>query len=105
MSIDSRYAIGAMASKKASSASPVSAPMASARAGEVRGPVATMTWSHSVRRQPGDLAALDCDERVRFERRRDRVREAVAVDRERAAGRDLMGVAFTHDQRAQARIS
>jgi hypothetical protein len=54
-----------------------------------------------LRRQPGDLAALDRDERVRFERRRDRVREAVAVDRERSAGRHLMGVALGDDQRAQ----
>ena len=43
MSIDSRWTIGAMASKKASSVSPVSARIASASAGEVRGPVATIT--------------------------------------------------------------
>ena len=54
-----------------------------------------------LRRQAGDLAALDGDERMRFERRRDRVGEAVAVDGQRAAGRHLIGVAFGHDQRAQ----
>ncbi len=47
MSIESRCTIGAMASKKASDPSPVSAPIASARAAEVSGPVATMTLSQS----------------------------------------------------------
>jgi hypothetical protein len=47
MSIESRCTIGAMASKKASASSPVSLPIASAKAGEVSGPVATMTLSHS----------------------------------------------------------
>ncbi len=37
MSMLSRWTIGAMASKKASASSPVSARMASARAGEVEG--------------------------------------------------------------------
>jgi hypothetical protein len=47
MSIESRCTIGAIASKKARSASPVRRRMASASAGEVRGPVATMTLSQS----------------------------------------------------------
>jgi hypothetical protein len=38
---------------------------------------------------------------VGFERRRHTLREAVSVDRQRAAGRNLMGVALFHDQRAQ----
>ena len=40
MSIDSVWTIGAIASKKASASWPVSAAMASARAGAVSGPVA-----------------------------------------------------------------
>ena len=60
--------MGAMASKKASSVSPVSCWMAAASAGEVSGPVATMTLSQSRRRQAGDLAALDGDERMLGER-------------------------------------
>ena len=48
-----------MASKNASASSPVSVRIASARAGEVSGPLATMTLSHSVRRQARDLLAYD----------------------------------------------
>ena len=39
---------------------------------------------------------------MRAKRRRDGLRKAVAVDRERAAGRKLMAVAHLHDQRAGA---
>ena len=49
--------MGAMASKKASSASPVSAWIARASAGEVRGPVATMTLSQCGGGKPRDLLA------------------------------------------------
>ena len=62
MSIESRWTIGAIASKKASAPSPVSAAIASASAGDVSGPVATMTLSQSGGRQAGDLAALDRDQ-------------------------------------------
>ncbi len=44
--------MGAMASKKARLSAPVRARMASASAGEVRGPVATMTLSHSAGGRP-----------------------------------------------------
>ena len=47
MSMESRCTIGAIASKKASESSPVSARTKSASAGEVRGPVATITLSQS----------------------------------------------------------
>jgi hypothetical protein len=47
MSIDSRYTIGAIASKKASALSSVRARMASASVGEVKGPVAMMTRCQS----------------------------------------------------------
>ena len=43
----SRCTIGAMASKKASASSPVSARIVAARSGEVSGPVAMMTLSQS----------------------------------------------------------
>ena len=43
-------------------------------------------------RQARDLAALERDERMGEDRRLDGFRKAVAVDRERAAGRHLMGV-------------
>ena len=46
-----------------------------------------------VRRQAGDLAALDGDQRVRCERLADRGRKSVAVDRQRAAGRHLVASA------------
>ena len=88
-----------MASKKASASSPVSARIASASAGEVRGPVATMTLSQSAGGS-GDFLAADVDERLAFERRGDGGGKAVAVDRERAAGRHLIGVGRAHDQRA-----
>jgi hypothetical protein len=44
--------MGAMASKKASASSPVIPRMASASAGEVSGPVAMMTLSHSLGGRP-----------------------------------------------------
>ena len=56
-----------MASKKASSASPVSAWMARASAGEVRGPVATMTLSQSGGGSPRSLPG-DLDQRMRLQR-------------------------------------
>ena len=43
----------------------------------------------------------DLDQRVRGERRRDSRREGVAIDRERAAGRDLVRVTAAHDQGIQ----
>ena len=39
---------------------------------------------------------------MRAQRRRDGLRKAVAIDRERAAGRKLVAVAHRHDQRAGA---
>ncbi len=102
MSMESRCTIGAMASKKASAASPVSAADGVGEAGEVSGPVAMMTLSHSAGGSAATLAALDRDQRMTVQRRGDGVREAVAIDRERAAGRHLIGVGRAHDQRAEA---
>ena len=64
--------------------------MASASAGEVSGPVATMIAVPVLRRQAGDLAALDRDQRMGLERGRDGRGEAIAVDGQRAAGRHLV---------------
>ena len=53
-----------------------------------------------VRRQRHLLAA-DLDQRMRRQRLRDGRGKAVAIDRQRAAGRNLMGVGGPHDQRAE----
>ena len=52
MSMDSCVTMGAMASKNESWSSPVSSRIASARAGEVRGPVATITLDQSAGGRP-----------------------------------------------------
>ena len=54
------------------------------------------------RRQAGNLAAFDGDERMFVERARDVRGEMIAVDGQRAAGGQLVGVAGGHDQRAGA---
>ena len=90
-----------MASKKASASSPVSARIASASAGEVSGPVATMTLSQSAGGSRDFARARASISGCALERRRDGGGKAVAVDRERAAGRHLVGVGRAHDQRAE----
>ena len=99
--MESRCTIGAMASKNASAFSPVSSRMASASGAEVRGPVATMTLPQSGGRQAGDLGAVDLDQGMVVQRLGDGSGKSVAVDRQRAAGRHLVGVGRAHDQRAQ----
>ena len=93
MSIESRWTIGAMASKNASEPSPVEA---CDRVGErARGQRAGGD-DHAVPvrgRKARDLAALERDERVAQRRALDGGRESVAVDGERSARRDLVGVA------------
>ena len=94
--------MGAMASKKASESSPVSARSASASAGEVSGPVAMMTLSHSSGGRPaissraiamlGWLAMRGFDGRGK----------SVAVHGERAARRQLVRVGRAQDQRSRA---
>ena len=91
-----------MASKKASDSSPVSLASASASAGEVRGPVAMMVWLPVGRRQARDFLALQGHQRMGEQRFLHGGGEAVPVDRERAAGRQLVGVGRAHDQRAGA---
>ena len=51
-------------------------------------------------RRPGDLAPLETDQGMGEDAPRHRLREAVAVHRQGAARRRLMGVAARHDQRA-----
>ena len=106
MSIESRWTIGAMASKKASAPSPVSAPIASASARRGQRAGGDDDAVPVRRRQAGDLAAL---ERDRADAPRTAAstaaREAVAVDRERAAGRHLVGVGAAHDRASPARAS
>ncbi len=49
-------------------------------------------------RQAGDFTAIDRDQRVRLEARRDVLRKAVAIDGKCAACRKLVLVAGTHDE-------
>ena len=74
--------------------------MVAARSGEVSGPVAMMTLSQFGRRHR-DFAALERNQRLRRERRRYRCGKSVAVDRQRAAGRHLIGIGRPHHQRAE----
>ena len=66
--------------------------MVSVRAGDVRGPVATMTLSHPAYWR-GDLLARDRHQRVSLQLCGHRLGEAFAVDGQRPAGRGLVGVA------------
>ena len=100
--MDSRCTIGAMASKKASSVSPVSCWMAADERRRRERPGGDDDAVPLGRRQAGDLAALDGDQRVLGERARDLGGEMIAIDGQRAAGRQLVGVAGRHDQRAGA---
>ena len=61
-----------------------------------------MTLSQCGRREPDDLLASDHDQRMRLERVCHFGGEPFAVDRERAARRQLVGVGGSHDQRARA---
>ena len=76
--------------------------MAAASAGEVSGPVATMTLSQSAGGRPAtsprSMVISGCSSSARVTVGR----EIVAVDGQRAAGRQLVRVARAHDQRAGA---
>ena len=54
-----------------------------------------------VGRRQRDLAARERDQRMGFQRRRHRGGKAVAVDRQRAARRDLVAIRRAHDERAE----
>ncbi len=89
-----------MASKNDSASSPVMLRIVSASCGEVSGPVATMTLSQSAG-GGGDFAAVDRDQRLGFQRRRNRSGETVAIDGERAAGRQLVAIGCAQHQRIE----
>ena len=72
--------------------------MAAASAGEVRGPVATMTLVPGGGGEAGDLGAVDGDEGVGLEAGGDFRREGDAVDGERAAGGDGVAVGAGDDE-------
>ena len=55
-----------------------------------------------LRRWARDLLATKLDQRMGFERGGDRGRKAIAIDRQRAAGRHLIGIGRPHHQRAEA---
>ena len=82
-----------MASKKASSLSPVSCWMAAASAGEVSGPVAMMTLSQSAGGRPATSPRSMVISGCSASRRVTVGRETVAVDGQRAARRQLVGIA------------
>ena len=89
-----------MASKKASSPSPVSCWIARRQRRRGQRPCGD---DHAVplgRRQSRHLAALDCDQRMALEVPRHVAREQVAVDGQRPARRQLVTIARRHDQRA-----
>ena len=89
-----------MASKKASASSPVSRGDGRRQIGRGEG---TGRDDHAVPvvGRPRDFAAFERDERMRGQRRRHRGRKAVAVDRQRAARRHLVGIGGAHHQRAE----
>ena len=93
MSMLSRWTIGRDGVEEGERSSPVSCADGLASAGEVSGPVATMTLSHSAGGRPATSLALDGDQRMRLEPLGHRGGEAVAVDGQRAAGRQLVRVA------------
>ena len=99
--MESLCTIGAIASKNASAFSSVSSRIASASGAEVRGPVATMTLRQSAGGRPSISARSDLDQGMVVQRLGDGGGKSVAVDRQRAAGRHLVGVGGAHDQRAQ----
>ena len=91
-----------MASKKASDSSPVSL---AERLGESGRGEGTGGHDHAVPvlgRQARHFGALQRHQRMGEQRFLHGRREAVAVDGERAAGRQLVGIGRAHDQRARA---
>ena len=96
----SKCTIGAMASKKASADSSVSARIASASAGEVSGPVATMTESQSAGGRPATSARSMVTSGCASSAAVTSARERLAVDGERAAGRQAVPVGGGDDEAA-----
>ena len=99
--MESLCTIGAIASKNASAFSSVSSRMASASGAEVSGPVATMTLRQSAGGRPSISARSISIRGWSLQRLGDGGGKSVAVDRQGAAGRHLVGVGGAHDQRTQ----
>ena len=76
--------------------------MAAASAGEVSGPVAMMTLSQSAGGRPATSPRSIVTSGCAASRRVTSAEKPIAVDGERAAGRQLVLVAGRHDQRAGA---
>src|SRR6202042_2815830 len=55
-----------------------------------------------LRRQAGDLAAVESDKRMTEKRGFDGLREAVAIDGEGASGRNLVRIGASKDDRAES---
>ena len=102
MSMVSRCTIGAMASKKASSASPVSDCTALASDGRGEGARRHDDAVPIGRRKSVDLFADDGDQRRGLETLRHLVGKALAIDGERAAGGKLVAVCRGENERACA---
>ena len=98
----SRKTMGAMASKKASASSPVSALIAALSAGVVNGPVAIITEAQSEGGRPVNFVVLYLDARMSRELRGNRGGEFVTVYRESASCGELVPVGRLHDERAGA---
>src|ERR1700684_2899893 len=101
MSIVSPATMGAMASKKARSASPVRARLASPRAGAVGGAGGNDVLIPLRRGQACGLVAGNRD--IGFVRKalRDMLRKAVAIDRKRAPSRHFMRIGRGEDERVE----
>ena len=105
MSMLSRCTTGAIASKKARSASPLSAPIPAASAGEVSGPVATMTLSQSSGGRPSTSSRRSSYQRMTGDPLGDGGGKRFAVDGERPAGRHLVSVRGAQHERAHPNAS
>ena len=76
--------------------------MAADSAGEVSGPVATMTLSHSAGGRPATSPRSMVISGCSPSRRVTSAEKLIAIDGQRPAGRQLVGIARRHDQRARA---
>ncbi len=75
--------------------------MASARAGEVSGPVARITLSQASGGRPAISPRFDGDQRMGRQCRRDLVRKGITIHGQRRPCRHLVLVRHAHDQRIQ----
>ena len=102
--MESLCTIGAIASKNASAFSSVSSRIASASGAEVKGPVATMTLRQSAGGRPA-ISRGDLDQGMLVQRVGDGGGKSVAIHRQRATGRHLVGVGARMISEPSRRIS